>query len=328
MGKLSRAEAMEAFEKGPSADTRINFEKEMEKIAASLDTGTSGNQGKQDADDSEAEVLTIEVPQDTPSSEDAAAGKDKKTEASPEHRKSDTDASASQDTQKGDKPKTETVDPLEARLELMEREAKLQELRDERRDLEIEKWKNLARTRASEIGNLRKTKPKPGSDELDELVDAVAETEGEKPPAADDSWRRMVNEELIEKARWDELRKFHDENRTADKDDVAQMIPWIEAHKMDYAEELNSNSPKVVRRAYNMLLREAYIAVREEKYVGELNGLKERRTKHEADLKEKKQGAFVSGGSSSDAEATGKPKVVKSIKDLSDDELRAALNRR
>jgi hypothetical protein len=210
----------------------------------------------------------------------------------------------------------------------MEREAKLQELRDERRDLEIEKWKNLARTRASEIGNLRKTKPKPGSDELDELVDAVAETEGEKPPAADDSWRRMVNEELIEKARWDELRKFHDENRTADKDDVAQMIPWIEAHKMDYAEELNSNSPKVVRRAYNMLLREAYIAVREEKYVGELNGLKERRTKHEADLKEKKQGAFVSGGSSSDAEATGKPKVVKSIKDLSDDELRAALNRR
>jgi len=317
MAKLSRAEAIEAFEKGPNDSTsRIEFEREMEKVRAGADSQSSSKDTQEDVEGSESDPEILEI-SGAHSSNDAAGNK------TTEPKKDNSDASASQKTE----TKDEVVDPIEARLELMERELKLRDLRAEKLQVQLENRDRLARQRASDIGNLKKAPARAADREDDELTSLLSDTNTDRASKDEDGWRQGVTVELAQRAMQDEMVAFAGENEDADEY-LDKMIPYVEQHRQDYFAELSSGNPKAVRRATNLLLREAFVAAKEAKYSEELDTLRTTRQKQLEDLRERKQGASASGGSASEAGGAGRPAAKKSLKDLSDDELRTLINAR
>ena len=303
---LTRAEAIEAFEKGgEGSTTRIDFEKEMEKIQV----GASSAATEDTTEDTEDSAAVLE--EETPASNDAAS----RDAAEPKKEAVGTEESQ--------KTETKTVDPtsVEARLELMERELKLSNARNDTLRVQMENRDKLARQRASDLGNLKKAPANRAADlELDTLETS------ELPEATRlDEWKQGVNVELAQRAMQDELVAFAGENEDAD-DYLDKMIPYVESHRADYLVELSSGNPKAVRRATNLLLREAFVAAKEEAYGLELSTLKANRQKQQEELLEKKQGASASGGSAGEASPGKSNAAKKSVKDLSDDELRSLIN--
>jgi hypothetical protein len=306
---LTRAEAIELFEKGSEgSQTRINFEKEMEKVRAGASSATDPDTDQVEAsDDSELPTAVLE---ETPVSDDAAG---KATEPKKEVA----------ETEEAKKTETPAVDPtsVEARLELMERELKHRDLLLGKMQVQFENRDKLARSRASEMGNLKKAPAKQVADlELDTLEPA------ELPEATPvDEWKKGVTVELAQQAMKDEMLSFASENEDADEY-LDRMVVYVEKHREDYYSELSSGNPKAVRRATNLLMHEALVAAKEEAFGAELTAFKANRQKQADELKEKKQGASASGGSSGTASNEKSNAAKKSVKDLSDDDLRNLIN--
>jgi len=305
---LSRAEAIEAFEKGGEGSTaRIDFEKAMEKVSTGADSQASTEQEEVDTSD------TVVIPEkfDTLSTDDAAG---KTTEP-----KKDAETT---DAKKTETKSEEPIDPIEARLELMERELKLKDLKLDRMQVQLENREKLARQRASDLGNIKK-----GTRQTDPEEDrrtSLIEDQDEAP--VEDSWKHGVNVELAQRAMQDEMIAFAGENEEADNY-LDKMIPYVEEHRADYFAELSSGNPKAVRRATNLLLREAFIAAKEVKYGEELDTLRTNRQKQQDELKEKKNGSSASGGSAGDVgQSNTRSATIQSVKDLSDDQLRSLIN--
>ena len=306
---LTRAEAIELFENGPREDTRIAFEKAMQNVK---DGTANETVDTEESEDSETVVIPEKV--DTLSSGDAA-------DKVPEPKKEATDTPADKKTETKSE---ESIDPVEARLELMERELKLKDLKLDRMQVQLENREKLARQRASDIGNLKQGARQADPTENERRTSLIDDVRLENPQG-DDEWKQGVNQTLTEQAITAEMMAFAGENEDADNY-LDFMIPYVEAHKQDYQIELSSGNPKAAARATNLLMREAYVAAKEAKYDTELTTLRETRQKQLDELKEKKQGASASGGSAGEAASGGKSAANKTLKDLSDDELRTLLN--
>lgn len=163
---------------------------------------------------------------------------------------------------------------LATRLDLMERELQLRDVLQERQQLENEKWKYRAQTRAGELDYLRKTgRPSAESDPIpSELYETDEYNTGNR--SADDARFRALEEDAVERAKEKAIQKFSVDFKDFEQDDRFRQL--VAEKAPEYAAELQSGHAKKVQKATEMLLRDARIERRIEM---EQTALEEARSK-------------------------------------------------
>ena len=333
MAPMTPEEKRRLFDEPDADATRKKFEDEMSKLSANT------SEGAETDDDADEGEITVQVPGQAST---AAADKEKATPSKTDAASisstgsEQTTGSQSPDGQKKeDTTPTETnIDPVVARLELMERELKLRDLQDKERDLEIETLRRTNRQRASQLGNLMKGRKAQDKSDPNEDIDLLADPDtgsGAEETGVDNDLRQMVlghNARIVNSTIADTINAFRSRTPEADKDQatVDEIGKYVQEHMAEYRPELASGNPDRVAEAVSSLCERGWIAVSKARYVNELNSLRKKREKQSSELQEKKRGAFVSGGSSSTADQASRPGARKSVKDLTDDELRNLIN--
>jgi len=185
---------------------------------------------------------------------------------------------------------TDTESPLEKRLKLLE-------LQNERIQAEAEKWRYLAGRRAGAAGF---EKNRQGADEapadLKDIVDSVSGRGGDATAAS-----TYKGDDRIEAALEDaSIRAFGDAviTFTSEHPDLPDMLdivnPIVDRKRADYVEELSSGNPRTIRKATQMLLREAYLEAKEARQKAEVEAATKRQADYVAGVQAKKTQAGIS----------------------------------
>lgn len=219
----------------------------------------------------------------------------------------------------GDKPLT-----VEERLDLMDQELELRDLKLQKMENRSSKWEGLAQRRAGELDFIRKqsnsrTEKKADDDIWSDLVDDKSdEVKRSSNTLSEFEEDALVNARQDEQLRFlnvyeGELYTGEGEERQLDP----EFVKILTEVREDYQDELASSSPKRVRKATQSALKEARLTLKEYKLENSIVEARKRRAIVSNKARERKLTTQASESSASTSNDTGE----KSIEDMTAKEM-------
>jgi hypothetical protein len=233
--------------------------------------------------------------------------------------------------EQSDKPDGNSL-TVEERLDLMDKELELRDLKLERVQQKAEKWETLAQRRAGELNHIRQSE-KPANSKLEK---AEEDLWSELDNKTDDSEKRSAvrlnefEEEALATARQNAqlafLNEYEKELYTGKGDERKldpEFVEVLTEVRDDYQDELASHSPKRVRKATEAALKEARLTFRERRLE---KSLVEARSKRAVVSQEARERKLASQVSESTSQSTNEADT-RDFENLSADEMADALSR-
>lgn len=226
---------------------------------------------------------------------------------------------------KADTDETETLS-VDDRLAEMEQALKLLQIRDEKKSLDIDKWKNLAQTRQGELDYIKKH-GRTRTDRSDTYdLDFLSESDGTADSTdGRDPLVSELYEEAGRRARNDAIGEFmakYPDMKEREKD----LVEFINANRSDYAPELDSGSPKKVYKATTSLLNGGRLHLQEQDLKTAIEEAKKKKANNSEETRKKKRISQLSeSGGSSSTKLTDSAPV--DFSNLSVDEMRKVLKK-
>jgi hypothetical protein len=219
---------------------------------------------------------------------------------------------------------------VEERIDLMERELELRDLKIQKMESKSSKWEHLAQKRAGELDFLRKSTSRTKESADDDIWSEFATSETEQETRSGSVDLSEFEQDAIDNARQQEqlqfLNQYENDLYTGEGDERELNPTFIELLKevrVDYEDELSGRSLKAVRKATKAILKEARLALKEKQLEGSIEEARKRRAIVSNKAREKK----LSNQASESSPATQSDFNDIDIKDLSADEMAKLLRK-